>query len=101
MKYFNWENVRCFYMYYTKNNNDFIKKLKDCYNNNYIKGTEIINHDLTESTNQTEELTQLYKENKLVTVRLGCVENSFFVHQVFNIRLPTHLLINNNTNIDK
>lgn len=97
MVYFSWENVKNFYQYKCKNNKDFLQKLKQIlktsYNGDNIKvKKEIINIDIIESTNQEEELTELYKQNKLITSRLGCVESDFIMKYMFKFIFPSHIL---------
>ena len=103
MAYFSWVNVRNFYKYKCKNNKDFLENIhkipRTSYDGDDINvENEIINTDIIESVNQEEELTELYKQHRLVTSRMGCVESAFMIKYMFNYDLPTHL--SRNTDID-
>ena len=58
----------------------------------YKKKDKIINVDMIESTNQINEMTELYNLNSLITSRLGCVESAFIIKYIYNFNLPSHLL---------
>lgn len=95
MSYFSWKNVSNFYKYHSKNNEDFLHKLSSIPLTSYssdiieVKNT-ISNTDLVESTNPEQELTELYKQNALVTTRMGCVE-SLFILTHLGMSIPSHL----------
>ena len=99
MSTFSWTNIRNFYKYKCKNNKDFLEKWnalpKEKQNQlhgvNIEVGNEIMNTDIIESTNQTEELIDLYKQNRLITTRMGCVESAFIMKYVFDFDLPSQL----------
>ena len=84
MSYFSWKNVSNFHKYHSKNNEDFLHKLSSIPLTSYdsdiieVKNT-ISNTDIVESTNQEQELTELYRQNALVTTRMGCVESMFIL----------------------
>lgn len=99
MSFLSWKNVRNFQKYYTKDNGDFINNINKIplsgYDNDSIEQKDVItNKDIIESTNQEKELIELYKQNKLVTSRLGCVESAFMIKYLFNFNLPSHLFRN-------
>lgn len=103
MAFYSWKNVWNFQKYYTEDNHDFLKNINKIpltnYDDDSVKpNNAIMNKDIVESTNQEEELTELYKQNKLVTSRLGCVESAFMIKYLFNFDLPTHL--SRNTDLD-
>lgn len=100
MSYYSWKNVWNFQKYHSKNNKEFLDNLSKIprtdYNSDIIElKNRVINEDITESTNQVEELTQLYNQNKLITSRIGCVESAFII-KYLKINLPTHLYKENN-----
>lgn len=104
-QFLSWKNVYNFYKFHTCDNEDFLKKIIDIPLTNYEDDSvqpldKIMNKDMTESKNQEEELAKLYNENKLITIRLGCVESSFLMHRLFNFKMPSHLLITDPDNID-
>lgn len=106
MSFFSWKNVYNYYIYHSKDNIDFLKNLRNIPLTDYEDITvnsesDIMNKDMRESQNQITELTQLYKENKLITVRLGCVESAFFMDKVYKFKMPSHLLIQDSSKIDK
>ena len=96
MSFYSWKNVKTFYQYHCKNNKEFLQNISEIpltnYNSDCVNAkNEIVNIDIIESTNQMEELKELYKQNKLVTPRMGCVESAFMMKYMFNYDLPTHL----------
>jgi hypothetical protein len=108
MSFLSWKNVLNFYIYHTKDNEDFLKKIKHIPLTNYDDSNYIIssnnivlNNDMKESQNQIDELTNFYKQNRLVTARMGCVEDSFLIDKLFNFKINSHLLINESNEIDK
>jgi len=99
MSFLSWKNVSTFQKYYTTDNLNFLSNITKIPLTNYDDDTirpkeQIINKDIIESTNQDEELIELYKQNKLVTSRLGCVESAFMIQYLFNFNMPSHLLRN-------
>jgi hypothetical protein len=100
-----WIQVFDFYRYNCHSNADFLNKYNQIpfrsienYSNPY--GNVIKNFDIVESTDQYNELTELYKNNRLVCFRPGCVETSFLLSYKFNIMLPSHLAVDKKMNID-
>jgi hypothetical protein len=94
--FLSWVNVKNFYQYYCKSNKEFLENIHEIprtgYNDTSVNvKNEIINTDIIESLNQEEELTELYKQQKLITSRMGCVEITFMIKYMFNYDLPTHL----------
>jgi len=105
MSFISWESVKNFYQYYCYSNKEFLNNIDKIplsdYDTTTVKPTNtIINKDMIESTNQYNELLNLYKQNKLVSLRLGCVESAFIIKYLFNFELSSHMLWENN-NIDK
>ena len=100
MAYLSWKNVKNFYQYHSHNNNEFLTKiiripLTDYDNDGVSKEDTIINTDVIESTNQEQELIELYKQQKLITSRMGCVESAFMIKYLFNFNMPSHLFRSN------
>lgn len=100
-----WLQVFDFYRYNCENNSDFLNKYKEIpfsnienYSNPY--GNIIKNSDIIESTDQYNELTELYKTNNLISFRPGCVETSFLLSYKFDMMLPTHLSVDKEINKD-
>ena len=105
MSFLSWQNVRNFYQYYCKNNKDFLQNIHKIPRAGYDdeccvkKKDEIMNTDVIESTNQIEELTELYKQNKLITSRMGCVE--VYIYDKTSCLIMIYLLIlSRSTDID-
>jgi hypothetical protein len=103
--YISWQNTINFYKYYCHNNKDFLNRiaeiplggLDDC---SLPRKDAVLNKDIIESTSQMTELEKLYKNNKLVTTRLGCIESSFLMKYLFNFSLPTHLQVKDDIDQD-
>lgn len=84
-----WCKTLAYYKYETINNSDFISKLHN--NINYIKNYNktdgiVINNDLI-ICNDITQLIEKYKNNKLITTRLGCVESKFLLFTYFKSSL--------------
>jgi hypothetical protein len=101
------KQVLDFYQYNCNNNCDFLEKFNNIpfklienYSNPY--GNTIKNVDMIQSNNQFDELTLMYLNNNLIAFRPGCVEISFALSYVFDIKIPySHLNIENNSELDK
>lgn len=95
MSFWNWQDTLNFYKYYCSDNNDFINKLNELPINGYdantiVRKDTVINNDIIEATN-IDELLELYKIKKLITIRLGCVESSFLIENISEIDTRYHL----------
>jgi hypothetical protein len=104
-QFLSWKNVYNFYKFHTCDNEDFLKKIIDIPLTNYQDDSVPIlsqgtNMSLIEGEKQLEILTKLYNDNGLVTIRLGCVESSFFMHHLLDFKIPSHLLIDDQNDID-
>jgi hypothetical protein len=95
MSFWNWQDTLNCYKYYSKSNTDFLEKLKtlpingyDC--NTILPKNIILNNDLVEATT-TEPLVDLYKNNKLITIRLGCVESNFLIEHNYDLITYNHM----------
>ena len=102
-----WKQVLDFYQYNCNNNYDFLEKFNNIpfklienYSNPY--GNTIKNIDMIISNNEIDKLSLMYLNNNLITFRPGCVEISFALSYVFNIKIPnSNLNIDNNSELDK
>lgn len=95
MSFWNWEDTLNCYKYYSTHNADFVCKLQTLPTNGYncntiLRKDHVLNNDLVESTT-TSHLVDLYKNNKLITIRLGCVESNFLIENSFDLMTRNHM----------
>jgi hypothetical protein len=103
----NWQKALYIYQYISKNNIDFINILKEntSYDNiiTHNNSNHIINNDLLLISNDstiTEDLQNLLNDNKLITIRMGCVESAFILKYIYNFTIYNDHLITNIDNVD-
>jgi hypothetical protein len=94
-----WEKIKILHKH-SQNNQEFINNfiinydkcgLSDIYE---FVDTNIINSDLQEYVD-LDEITEKYKNNNLVTTRLGCVECAFLVKYMYNTHFDCNLFFHN------
>lgn len=97
MSYWSWKNIKIFYEYYCKNNEEFRSLLNEVPLTNYedislnFNNKNIINKDLNES-NDNSILIQKYLNNSLIVARLGNVESDFILKERFALYGKYHLI---------
>jgi hypothetical protein len=91
----NCEIVKKFYLYNCTSNRDFLNNISKINNYTDIFDDVIKNNDMIESTDQMNELKNLYINNKLIAFRPGCIETSFLLKYKFNFDLNSHINFSN------
>ena len=85
-------------------NNDFINTIENNSKINFLSEGILngnkINNDILITTNE-DEIKEKIKNNSLVTLRLGCVEASFFLMYKLNKKIPLDHIVYSNSLDDK
>lgn len=102
-----WKKALYIYQFLSKDNIDFINILKQNISYDSIirdnNSNYIINDDLRLITKEyiiINDLQNLLNDNKLITIRMGCVESSFILKYMYDFTIYNDHQITNNSNND-